>query len=122
MQEVPVVCVSAPVKRKQERDVPDVGHNDGALGDEVPIVHVVLLDAVGRAEWGSWAPADDLLEHRGKVWKRVAVCERGKPVVANDGVELGLTFLLDFRVHGHGEQEGGHRGDGLCKWVSERTI
>jgi hypothetical protein len=26
-----------------------------------------------------------------------------------------LAFLLDFRVHGHGKQEGGHRGNGLCK-------
>jgi hypothetical protein len=24
-----------------------------------------------------------------------------------------LAFLLDFGVHGHGEKEGGHRGDGL---------
>ena len=103
-------------KCEKERDVPDVGHDDGALGDEVPVVHVILLDAVGRAEWGRWAPADDFLEHRGEVRERVAVRECGKPVVANDGVELGLAFLLYLRVHGHGEQEGGHSGDGLCKW------
>ena len=78
-------------------------------------MHVVLLDAVGRAEWGRWAPADDLPEHRGEVWERIAVREGGKPVVADDGVELGLAFLLDLRVHGHCEQEGGHRGDGLCR-------
>jgi hypothetical protein len=33
-----------------------------------------------------------------------------------------LAFLLDFRVHGYGERERGHCGDGLCKWWSERTV
>ena len=95
--------------------VPDVRHDDGALGDEVAVVHVVLLDAVGCAEGGCRTPANDLPEHRGEVWKRVAVRERGQTVIADNGVELGLAFLLDFGIHRHSKQEGGHRGYGLLE-------
>lgn len=76
-------------------------------------MHVVLLDAVGRAERGRRAPADDLLKHRGEVREPIAVAERWKPVVADDVVELSLAFLLDFGVHCHSKQEGGHSRDGL---------
>ena len=96
-----------------ERDLPDVGHNDGALWNEIAVVNVVLLDAVGSAEWGGRAPADDFPEHRGEVRKRVAVGERGQAVVADDGIEFSLALLLDLGIHGHGEEEGGHCGNGL---------
>jgi hypothetical protein len=101
--------------RKKEWGVPDVWHDDGALGDEVAVVYVVLLDAVGCAEGGRRAPADDLPEHRGEVWERVTVRERGQTVISDNGIELGLAFLLDFGIHRHGKQEGGHRGDGLWR-------
>ena len=83
-------------------------------------MNVILLDTVEpNGEWGRWAPAGDLLEHRGKVLERVAVRERGKPVVADDGVELGLAFpsgwSAGMRVHRS-------RGDALCKWWSEQTV
>ena len=78
-------------------------------------MHVVLLDAVRGAERGSWAPADDLLQRRGEVRERVAIGECGQSVGAYIGIDLGLDFLLDFGVHGHGEEEGGHCRDGLSE-------
>jgi hypothetical protein len=30
-----------------------------------------------------------------------------------------LAFLLDFGIHRHGKQEGGHRGDGLWRRESD---
>ncbi len=72
-----------------------------------------MINAVGRAERGRWPPADDLLEHHGEVRETITVGERWKPVVDIVIVELGLAFPLDFGVHCHGKQEGGHSKDGL---------
>ncbi len=68
------------VGRKQDMNtharaqaLPYVRHDDGTFRDEVAVVHIVLLDAVGSTERGRRAPADDLLHCRGEVWERVAV-------------------------------------------------
>ena len=80
-------------------------------------MHVVLLDAVRSTERGRRAPTDDLLKRRGEVRERVTVRERGQSVGAYVGIDLGLDFPLDFGVHGHGEEEGGHCGDGLSEAI-----
>ena len=84
-------------------------------------MHVILLDAVGSAERGRRAPADDLLQRRGEVRERVAIRECGQSVGAYVDVDLALDFLLDLGVHGHGEEEGGNCGVGLSerkkRWV-----
>ena len=86
--------------------IPDVRYDDGALGDEVPVVHVILLDAVRYAKWGRRAPSDDLLEHCREVWEVIAILERWQAVVADDGVELRLAFALHLRVCSHSKEEG----------------
>ena len=92
---------------------PDIRHNDRALRDEVPLVHVVLFNAVRCTEWGSRAPSDDLLEHCGKVWESVTIRQRWQAVVTDDRVDLSLAFALHLRVGSHSKEEGGHSRDGL---------
>ena len=102
--------------------LPDVRHDDRTFRNEVAVVHVILLDAVGSAERGRRAPADDLLQRRGEVGERVAIRECGQSVDAYVGVDLVLDFLLYFGVHGHGEEEGGHCGDGLLERKKRRVV
>ena len=72
-----------------------------------------MLDAAGRAKWGHRAPSDDLLEHRGEIRELVPIRETWQSVVADDRVDLGLTFVLYLRVSSHCEEEGGHDRNGL---------
>src|SRR6266702_7082545 len=115
VQEVPVCSLKLPagVTPHGVEYSPDVRHDDRALGNEVPVVHVVLLKAVGCAEWGCRAPSDDLLERRGEVRESVADRERRQAVITDDCIKLGLALALHLGVSGHGEEERGHGRDGL---------
>ena len=92
---------------------PDVRHDDRALWNEVPIVHVVSLNTVRHTEWGRRAPSNDLLEHCGEIWQLVAIRQRWQAVVTNNRVDLGLAFSLHLGVSSHSKGEGGHSRDGL---------
>jgi hypothetical protein len=51
-------------------------------------------------------PAKHFLGKSIYVWQMLAVGESRKPVITNDGIDLRLSFLHNFWVKSHGEEEG----------------
>jgi hypothetical protein len=66
-----------------------------------------------RTCWRSGMPAMDLKAECVRIRKIIPVSECRKPVGPTDGVDLGMRFLLDFGMEGHGEVERVDRGDRL---------
>ena len=84
---------------------PYVDHNGGAGRDEVPII-LVIRDAASRyAQRRRIVPPQELFHHRVYIGKRIAVCEGRESVGADDAVEFGSSFLLDFGVEGERRKE-----------------
>lgn len=95
-------------------DLGDVAQDDGAGGDTVAHVDVLLDGFVGNRDGAGCVPSDGLEEDGGDVSERFPVLEVGEPGAASDTVDLLLGLLLDLRVHGHAKEEvGKDRGGGI---------
>ena len=84
---------------------PYVDNNGGVGRDEVPII-LVIRDAASRdTQRRRIVPPQKLFHHRVYIGKCVSVCKGREPVGADDAVEFGSGFLLDFGVEGERRKE-----------------
>ena len=114
--------------------LPDVGDDDGTLGEVVAIVDVILDETVRdscvgqasqrhptkgaterRTKRGDVVPAESFEEDGVDVWEVVAVLSSREVIVSNDGVDLSLGLSLDLRVESHSKEESVDRRHGLYK-------
>ena len=96
-------------------DEPDIRHDQRTLRNEVTVEDVVFHNPMGNSCRGNAVPSQRFRRNSVAVWQLGTVVHARKPATANDRVELGLGFLLDFWEEGHGEEEGMKRRHGLSK-------
>ena len=56
---------------------------------------------MGNVDPQWWSRTKNLAVDRFNVWQRLAVLKVGKPMRANNAINLGLRFLLNIRVFSH---------------------
>ena len=110
---------------------PDVREYHGSLGNEIPLVLVVLGNNVweswwvsrvslsrnggesqpvasnngGLTKWCHWVPPEHLFHQRFGVRKIRHINQHWEPIVPNDPIDLRLGFTLNFWVHHHRQVE-----------------
>lgn len=91
--------------RRKGGCVPDVGNDDGALGNKVAVEDVFLTRGMGYTKGGDWVPSEHFLEHGVDVGEIILVGEVRESGCSYDPVDFFLSLLLDGRVQGHGHEE-----------------
>lgn len=97
------------MSQRDPADAPDVPKHESALGDEVPLVPIVLTRRARCTQRADRAPSQRLADTGADVRQIVPVGECGRAVATDDGVDLGLGARLHLGVEHHRE----HKDDQL---------
>lgn len=91
---------------------PNVSHNEGTLGNEVALKHVIFGGHMRNPHWCDGMPAEDFLHNGVDIRKTGTVRHFRKSARPYYSVDLFLCLAQHLRVHGHSQEERFNRTNG----------
>lgn len=79
-------------------DVPGIADHNASFWNKVFPIDIIFGYCMRDAKWGDGVPALNFLAERIDVREMLLILESGESVHADDSVEFGLSFTLDFWV------------------------
>ena len=102
-----------PPSLSKTRRLPDVLDNRGTRRDKIPLIDIILLDALWDSERGWTSPSEQFLDQCRDIRQVFLIRELGQALASNNSVQFLLRLSHDVGVEGRDHEEGSQNGVGL---------